>query len=68
VTLLTLVLVAASLVLGLYVFNAVSGPYLDAFRFAFYLLLVLLVLVLWFGTQDHAHQGYDPTTSAGEKP
>ncbi len=36
-------------------------PYLDAFRFVFYLLLVLLVLTIGFAVVGHQYEGYDPT-------
>lgn len=52
----------ALIVLALYVFGVFSTPYLEAFRFAFYLLLVLFALTVGFGLLDHPYEGYDPTT------
>jgi hypothetical protein len=34
---------------------------LDAFRFALYLLLILLVLTVGFAVLGHQYEGYDPT-------
>ena len=38
-----------------------STPYLNAFRFAFYLLLTLLGLTVGFSLLGHQYGGYDPT-------
>jgi hypothetical protein len=46
------------------VFNT---PYLDAFRSAFYLLLVLLILSLWFSVGHQPHEGQDTTVGAAAK-
>lgn len=48
-------------ILGMYVAGWFSTPYLDAFRFVFYLLLVLFVLTVGFVVYDHPNEGYDPT-------
>ena len=48
-------------VLALYVFGVFSTPYLEAFRFAFYLLLVVLVLTVGIGLMNHPFEGYNPT-------
>ncbi len=51
----------ACVVLGLYVFGLFSTPYFEAFRFVFYLLLVLLVLTVGIQLTYHPLQGYTPT-------
>ena len=48
----TAILFVAVIVIALYAFGVFNTPYLDAFRFAFYLLLVLLVLSIWFGVME----------------
>jgi hypothetical protein len=63
-TLVTGLLLAAVIVVALYAFGVFNTPYLDAFRFTFYLLLVLLILSVWFGIGDHPNEGYDPTVGA----
>lgn len=55
------VLFLALTVLALYVFGIFSTPYLEAFRFAFYLLLVLFALTVGIGLMEGRHEGYDPT-------
>jgi hypothetical protein len=57
----TAILFVAVIVIALYAFGVFNTPYLDAFRFAFYLLLVLLVLSIWFGVMESPYKGYDPT-------
>ena len=54
----------ALVVLALYVFGVFSTPYLNAFRFMFYLLLVLLALTLGISLMEHPQEGYDPTAGA----
>ncbi|HKY73683.1 MAG TPA: hypothetical protein VJL88_17320 [Nitrospira sp.] len=65
-TLLTGLLLTALIVIALYSFGVFNTPYLDAFRFAFYLLLVLLVLSIWFGTVNNPNEGYDATVGAAK--
>ena len=60
-TLITGLLLLAVIVIALYTFGVFDTPYLGAFRFAFYLLLVLLALAVWYGTMNPSHEGYDPT-------
>lgn len=60
-TLVAAVLLALLIVLALYVFGVFSTPYLEAVRFAFYLLLVLLAITVGIGIMDHPNEGYDPT-------
>jgi hypothetical protein len=60
-TLLAAVLFLALIVLALYVLGVFSTPYLEAFRFAFYLLLVLFALTVAIGLMDQPQEGYDPT-------
>lgn len=49
---------------GLYAFGTFSTPYTEAFRFGFYLLmvLVLVAVVLVIGRQPF--EGYDPTPNS----
>jgi hypothetical protein len=61
VTLLVGLLLSALIITGLYVAGWFSTPYLDVFRFVFYLLLVLLVLMVGFAVIGHQYEGYDPT-------
>jgi hypothetical protein len=63
-TLLIGLLLTAVIVAALYAFGIFSTPYLDAFRFAFYLLLALLVLSVWFSIGNEPNKGYDPTVGA----
>ncbi|HSF69724.1 MAG TPA: hypothetical protein VLA47_05045 [Nitrospira sp.] len=65
-TLLTGLLLTALIVIALYAFGVFDTPYLDAFRFAFYLLLVVLVLSVWFGSVNHPNEGYDATLGAAK--
>lgn len=51
----------ALIVVGLYVAGWFSTPYLNAFRFAFYFLLILLVITVAFEFMGHQYEGYDPT-------
>jgi hypothetical protein len=60
-TLIGAVIFAALIVLALYVFGVFSTPYLEALRFAFYLLLVLFVITVGIGLMDNPNKGYDPT-------
>jgi hypothetical protein len=63
-TLIAGLLFLAVIVMALYAFGIFNTPYLGAFRFAFYLLLVLFVLAVWYGTMNQPHEGYDPTVGA----
>jgi hypothetical protein len=51
----------ALIVTALYAFGWFSTPYLEAFRFAFYLLLVLFALTVGISLMDQPPKGYDPT-------
>ena len=64
-TLTTGLLLLAVIVIALYAFGVFNTPYLGAFRFAFYLLFVLLALAVWYGTMNPSHEGYDPTVGSG---
>ncbi|HTL61715.1 MAG TPA: hypothetical protein VL261_08730 [Nitrospira sp.] len=66
-TLLIGLLLTAVIVAALYAFGIFSTPYLDAFRFAFYLLLALLVLSVWFSIGNESYKGYDPTVGAAKQ-
>jgi len=65
-TLLSGLLLTALIVVALYAFGIFNTPYLDAFRFAFYLLLVLLVLSVWFSIANQPYGGYDATVGAAK--
>jgi hypothetical protein len=60
-TLLAAVMLAVLVALALYVFGLFSTPYLEAVRFAFYLLLVIFALTVGIGLMDSPDKGYDPT-------
>jgi hypothetical protein len=62
-TLTTGLLLLALIAVALYAFGVFDTPYLGAFRFTFYLLLVLLALAVWYG-MNPSHEGYDPTVGA----
>ena len=55
------ILAIACIVLGLFVFGLLSTPYFEAFRFLFYLLLLLVVLTVGIELTYHPFQGYTPT-------
>jgi hypothetical protein len=63
-TLTTGLLLLAVIVAALYAFGVFNTPYLGAFRFTFYLLLVLLVLSVWFGSTNQPNEGYDATVGS----
>jgi hypothetical protein len=65
-TLVAGLLLTGVIVAALYAFGICSTPYLDAFRFAFYLLLVLLVLSVWFSIGNQPYKGYDATVGAAK--
>jgi FtsH-binding integral membrane protein len=65
-TLVAGLLLTGLIVAALYAFGVFSTPYLDAFRFAFYLLLVLLVLSVWFSIGNQPYDGYDATVGAAK--
>jgi hypothetical protein len=52
---------ALLIVTALYAFGVFGTPYLGAFRFAFYLILVMFIVVIVFAVGQHPQQGYDPT-------
>ena len=52
------------IVSALYAFGVFGTPYLDAFRFAFYLILTMLIIVVVVSIGDHPNQGYDPTPTS----
>ena len=55
------VLLLVLVVVGMYVVGWFNTPYLDAFRFAFYLLLILFVITVAFAFLERPYEGYDPT-------
>jgi uncharacterized membrane protein YhaH (DUF805 family) len=46
---------------ALYAFGVFGTPYLGAFRFAFYLILVMFLVVIVFTLGNQPNEGYDPT-------
>jgi hypothetical protein len=46
---------------ALYAFGVLGTPYLGAFRFAFYLILLMFIIVVVFAVGNHPFEGYDPT-------
>jgi hypothetical protein len=66
ITLLTGLLLTAVIVVALYAFGVFSTPYLDAFRVAFYLLLVLLILSVWVSVSHQPHEGQESTVGAAK--
>ncbi|WP_447598116.1 hypothetical protein [Nitrospira sp. Nam80] len=62
-TLLAAGMLALLILTALYAFGVFGTPYLDAFRFAFYLILVMFLVVIVFTLGDYPNQGYDPTPS-----
>lgn len=54
-------LFALLILTAVYAFGVFGTPYLGAFRFAFYLLLVMFIVVLVFQMGDIPNEGYDPT-------
>ena len=65
-TLLTGLLLLGVIVIALYAFGVFDTPYLDAFRAAFYLLLVLLILSVWFSIGHQANEPHPPTVGAAK--
>ena len=64
---LTGLLLTPVIVFALYAFGVFSTPYLDAFRGAFYLLLVLLILSIWVSVGHQPHEGQDTTVGAAKQ-
>ena len=46
---------------ALYAFGVFGTPYLGAFRVAFYLILVMFLVVMVFTLGEQPNEGYDPT-------
>jgi disulfide bond formation protein DsbB len=65
-TLLTGLLLTAVIVIALYAFGVFNTPFTDAFRVAFYLLLVLLVLSFWMGIEHQPHEGQPAAVGAAK--
>jgi hypothetical protein len=63
-TLIIGLLVTVVIVVALYAFGIFNTPYSDAFRIAFYLLLVLLVLSVWFSIGNESFKGYEAVGAA----
>ena len=60
-TLLTAGAFALLILTALYAFGFFSTPYSNAFRFAFYLILLLFTVMIVYALGDHPFEGYDPT-------
>jgi hypothetical protein len=54
-------LLFALIIAGVYAAGWFQTPYLNAVRFAFYLLLILFILVVGFVIGGHQYEGYDQT-------
>jgi Na+/proline symporter len=46
---------------ALYAFGFFSTPYSDAFRFAFYVIILVFAGMMVYAMGDHPFEGYDPT-------
>ena len=55
------ILLTALIIVGLYAAGWFHTPYLNAFRFSFYLLLILFVLTVGLALLGHQYEGYNPT-------
>ncbi len=60
-TLLIATVLIGMILTGLYAFGTFSTPYTEAFRFGFYLLLVVALVAVVLAMGDHPNEGYDPT-------
>lgn len=54
---------ALSILTALYAFGFFATPYSNAFRFVFYLILLLFAVMIVYALGDHPFEGYDPTTN-----
>ncbi len=63
-TMLSAVVLIGMFLTALYAFGSFSTPYTDAFRFGFYLLLVMVLVVVAFSLGRHPFEGYDPTQAS----
>jgi hypothetical protein len=52
---------ALLIVTALYAFGFFGTPYSNAFRFAFYLILLVFAVMLAYAMGNHPFEGYDPT-------
>ncbi|MBA3754129.1 MAG: hypothetical protein H0X01_08350 [Nitrospira sp.] len=64
VTLLVATVLIGILLTALYAFGIFSTPYTDAFRFGFYLLVLVGVVAVVLAVGRHPFEGYDPTPTA----
>ena len=60
-TLLVATLLLGIIITALYAFGVFSSPYTDAFRFGFYLLLMVGIVAVVLAIGRHPFEGYDPT-------
>lgn len=49
---------------ALYAFGFFATPYSNAFRFAFYLIMLVFAVMIVYALGDHPFEGYDPTPDA----
>ncbi len=61
VTLLVATVLIGILLTALYAFGIFSTPYTDAFRFGFYLLVLVGIVAVVLAVGRHPFEGYDPT-------
>jgi hypothetical protein len=64
ITMLAAAVFLGMLLTALYAFGIFSTPYTDAFRFGFYLLLVMVFVAVVFSLGRHPLEGYDPTPAS----
>jgi uncharacterized membrane protein YtjA (UPF0391 family) len=55
-----LVLLGFAIITAVFGFGVLSSPYVGTFRIAFYLFVILFVVVMVVGVQQ-SYYGYDPT-------
>ena len=60
-TLLAAGMFALLILTSLYAFVFFSTPYSHAFRFAFYLIMLVFAVMLVYAMGNHPFEGYDPT-------
>jgi hypothetical protein len=63
ITLLVATVLLGMIITALYAFGIFSTPYTDAFRFGFYLLLLVGLVAVVFAMRRNPFEGYDPTPS-----
>ncbi|MCK6499128.1 MAG: hypothetical protein L6Q38_06570 [Nitrospira sp.] len=61
ITLLVAVVLMGMILTGLYAFGLFNTPYTGAFRFGFYMLVLMGLVVVLLALGGHPMEGYDPT-------